>query len=107
MLVKELGAAGVILWPLLAIYVSLLIALRMRGVRDADLAICLAGALAAFIPLPIEGFSGFLGTSVAGGGAYYWFAIGVAAYWFAGPGRARSGRVMIRSVRSDASTAPA
>jgi hypothetical protein len=106
-LVKELGAPGLILWPLLAIYVSLLIALRMRGVRDGDLAICLAGALAAFIPLPIEGFSGFLGTSLAGGGAYYWFAIGVAAYWFAGPGRALSRRAVTRSVRSDASAAPA
>jgi len=86
-LVKELGAAGLILWPVIAIYVSLLIVRRIRRVRDGDLTICLAGALAAFIPLPIEGFSGFLGTSLPGGGAYYWFAIGVAAYWFAGPGR--------------------
>jgi hypothetical protein len=102
-LVKELGAAGLILWPLIAIYVSVLIARRMRRVRDGDLTICLAGALAAFIPLPIEGFSGFLGTSVPGGGAYFWFAIGVAAYWFAGPGRA----VARRASGSDGSPAPA
>jgi hypothetical protein len=86
-LVKELGLVGLILWPWLAIYVSILIARRIKGVGDGDLAICLAGALAGFIPLVIEGFSGFLGSSIAGG-VYYWFAIGVAAYWFAGPGRA-------------------
>lgn len=96
-LVKELGGPGLILWPLLSIYVSVLIVRSMRGVRDGDLAICLAGALAAFIPLPIEGFSGFLGTSLPAGGAYFWFAIGVAAYWFAGPGRALSRRAPVRS----------
>ena len=57
--------------------------------RDGELAICLAGALAAFIPLPIEGSTGFISGGAAGG-AYYWFAIGVVAYWFAGPGRAMS-----------------
>jgi hypothetical protein len=103
-LVKELGGPGLILWPLIAIVVSVLIARRIRGVRDGDLAICLAGALAAFIPLPIEGFSGFLGTSLAGGGAYFWFAIGVAAYWFAGPGRALSRRPLLRN---DVAPAPA
>lgn len=87
-LVKELGAPGLILWPLLSIYVSVLIVRRMRGIRDGNLALCLAGALAAFIPLPIEGTSGFIGRSLSGG-AYYWFAIGVAAYWLVGPGRAR------------------
>ena len=86
-LVKELGAPGLILWPLLTIYVSVLIATRIRGVRDGDLAICLAGTLAAFIPFPIEGESGFLGASTING-SYYWFAIGVAAYWLVGPGRA-------------------
>jgi hypothetical protein len=103
-LVKELGAPGLILWPLIAICVSILIARGIRGVRDGDLAICLAGALAAFIPLLIEGFSGFLGTSLPGGGAYFWFAIGVAAYWFAGPGRALSRQT---ATPTDGSSAPA
>jgi hypothetical protein len=98
-LVKELGAPGLLLWPLLAIYVSLLIARRMRRVRDGELAICLAGALAAFIPLPIEGTSGFI-SGGASSGAYYWFAIGVAAYWFAGPGLAAA-RGLVRG-RNDA-----
>jgi hypothetical protein len=86
-LVKELGAPGLILWPLISIYVSLLIVRRMRKVRDGDLAICLAGALAAFIPLPIEGTSGFISGGAASG-AYFWFAIGIVAYWLVGPGRA-------------------
>jgi hypothetical protein len=101
-LVKELGGPGLILWPLISISVSFLIVRRIRGVRDGDLAICLAGACAAFIPLPIEGFSGFLGTSLPGGGAYFWFVIGVAAYWFAGPGRALSRQTATRSDGSPA-----
>lgn len=84
-LVKELGLPGLILWPLLAIYVSVLFVRRIRRIRDPELAICLIGALAAFVPLPINGSSGF----VTGGpvGAYFWFAIGVAAYWLAGSRR--------------------
>lgn len=86
-LVKELGAAGLILWPLIPIYLSIFVIRRMRRVRDGELAICLAGAIAAFIPLPIEGSAGFISGGAASG-AYYWFAVGVIAYWFAGPGRA-------------------
>ena len=82
-LVKELGLPGLILWPLISFAISLLIVRRMRGVHDGELAICLAGALAAFIALPIEGTSGFIGGNLAGGG-YFWFAIGVTAYWLAG-----------------------
>jgi hypothetical protein len=95
-LVKELGAPGLILWPLISIYVSILLVRRMRWIRDGELAICLAGALAAFIPLPIEGFSGFL-TGTADTGAYFWFAIGIVAYWLVGPGLARA-----RAASSDA-----
>ncbi len=82
-LVKELGLPGLILWPLLAIYISLLVARRIRKVRDGELAVCLAGTIAAFVALPIEGSSGFVSGGVAGG-AYYWFAIGVVAYWLCG-----------------------
>ncbi|MHB8233575.1 MAG: hypothetical protein ACYDHT_02880 [Solirubrobacteraceae bacterium] len=87
-LVKELGLPGLILWPLTAIYISLLIVRRIRSIRDPELAVCLAGAFASFLPLIIEGSSGFLSGGLAGG-AYYWFAIGVAAYWLVG----RKGKV--------------
>jgi hypothetical protein len=91
-LVKELGAPGLLLWPLIAICVGLLIVRRIRSIRDPELAVCLAGALAAFAPLLIEGLSGFVSGSLAGG-AYYWFAIGIAAYWLAGRGHALAGAV--------------
>ena len=59
----------------------MLMATRLRRIRDPDLAVCLAGTLAALVPLLIEGSSGFLSGSTADG-PYYWFAVGVAGYWF-------------------------
>lgn len=83
-LVKELGLPGLILWPAMILYVSVITAIGLRKIRDSDLAICLAGTLAALGPLVIEGSSGFLSASTADG-PYIWFAVGVAAYWFARP----------------------
>jgi hypothetical protein len=105
-LVKELGAPGLILWPALAIFVALLIARSMRRIRDGELAIYLAGTLAAFIPFPIEGTSGFLGGSLAGG-AYYWFAVGVAAYWLVERRAVLSRAIPWVGTRDDVSVAPA
>jgi hypothetical protein len=108
-LVKELGAPGLILWPLIVIYVSIFVIRRMRRVRDGELALLLAGALAAFIPLPIEGTGGFISGGAATG-AYFWFAIGVVAYWFAGPGRAMAPEpepAREPTPRADAALAPA
>ncbi|MGO9490329.1 MAG: hypothetical protein ACLQBB_15055 [Solirubrobacteraceae bacterium] len=85
-LIKELGVPGLLLWPAMVVYVSLIVAMGMRRIKDPDLAVCLAGALAAFPPLLIEGTTGFLGGSTIDG-PYFFFAIGVAGYWFAGPGR--------------------
>jgi hypothetical protein len=83
-MIKELGVPGLILWPAIIIYVSIITAIGLRRIPDSDLAICLAGTLASFAPLLIEGTSGFLSASTADG-PYFWFAIGVAAYWFARP----------------------
>jgi hypothetical protein len=107
-LVKELGLPGLILWPLLSIFVSVMVVRRMRRIGDGELAICLAGALAAFIPLPIEGSTGFISGGAASG-AYFWFAIGIVAYWFAGPGRESPVGAPAQELvhRSDASPAPA
>ncbi|HTR89741.1 MAG TPA: hypothetical protein VMG62_06490 [Solirubrobacteraceae bacterium] len=102
-LVKELGVPGLVLWPAMTLYVMFLIAMGMRRVRDPDLAICLAGSLALFFVFPIEGFSAFLGSGAAIG-PYYWFALGVAGYWFAGPGRGRLGK---SSVDEDGQRTPA
>jgi hypothetical protein len=83
-LVKELGAPGLILWPLMVIYVSWLMVTGMHRIRDPDIAICLAGTMASFPLLLIQGLNAFLleGTVT---GPYFFFAIGVAGYWFARP----------------------
>lgn len=86
-LIKEVGVPGLILWPAIILYVSIIIAIGLRRIPDSDIAICLAGTLAPFAPLLLEGSSGFLSASTADG-PYYWFAVGVAAYWFARPRQA-------------------
>ena len=88
-LVKELGLPGLILWPAIIIYVSVITAIGLRRITDSDLAVCVAGTLAAFGPLLIEGSSGFLSAGTADG-PYFWFAVGVAAYWFGRPKREHS-----------------
>jgi hypothetical protein len=82
----ELGAPGLIVWVALTLYVILLVSGGMRAVGDGELAIMLAGAFAPFVALALEGFSGPFITSTASG-PYFWLAVGMAAYWFAGPGR--------------------
>ncbi len=87
-LANELGLPGVLLWLVLSVYMILFFVRGMPRVGDGDLAIYLAGAFAPFIALFIGGFSGESSVSAAQG-PYFWFAIGIAAYWFAGPGRHR------------------
>ena len=85
-LANELGVPGVLLWFALSVYMIFFVARGMRRVGDGDLAIILAAAFAPFIALFVGGFSGESAVSAAAG-PYFWFAIGIAAYWFAGPGR--------------------
>ena len=87
-IVNELGAPGLVVWVALYVYMIAFIARGMRRVRDGNLAIMLAGTFAPFIAIFIEQFSGPTSASAAAG-PYFWFVIGVAAYWFAGPGRMR------------------
>jgi hypothetical protein len=54
---------------------------RLRFTGDSELAIDLAGAMAPFVALTLEGFSGPFTTSACSG-PYFWFAVGIAAYWF-------------------------
>jgi hypothetical protein len=92
----ELGTPGLIVWVALTLYVIALAVTGMRGVADGELAIMLAGAFAPFVALALEGFSGPFITSTASG-PYFWLCVGMAAYWFAGPGRARRGAREVRS----------
>ena len=88
-LADELGAPGLILWAGLALNVIALAIRRLRRVLNVELRIYLAAVVAPIIALVLMGFSGPLSTSAALG-PFFWFAAGVAAYWFAGPGRAAS-----------------
>jgi hypothetical protein len=97
-LANEVGIPGVLMWFALSVYVIGLAALGMRRVRDDGLAIYLAGALAPFIALFVGGFSGALNSSAVAG-PYFWFAIGIVAYWFVGPGR--KSRLMRRANPGD------
>lgn len=99
----ELGAPGLIVWVALTLYVIALATLGIRHFRgDGELAIMLAGAFAPFVALTLEGFSGPFITSTASG-PYFWLAIGIAAYWFAGPGRRQ---LLRRDADEPAATSP-
>ena len=60
---------------------------RLRRIVDVELRIDLAAVVAPVIALVLMGFSGPLSTSAALG-PYFWFAAGIAAYWFTGARRA-------------------
>jgi MFS family permease len=103
---NELGAPGLLVWVGLALYMMALVAFAMRRVRDPDLAIYLAAAFAPFFALFIEGSSGPLSNSTAAG-PYFWFAIGIAAYWLVGPGRRSHLMAPVRSLAAPAVVAKA
>jgi len=84
LLMKELGAPGLLLWIGFTLNVILLAGMRMRRVRDQELRIYLLGALVAFLALTVQGFSG--PTLAVTTGAFLWFVPGVISYWFAGEG---------------------
>jgi hypothetical protein len=81
LIADELGGPGLLIWVGMSIYVIVLVGRRLRNTADSELAIDLAGAMAPFVALTLEGFSGPFTTSAAAG-PYFWFAIGIAAYWF-------------------------
>ncbi len=85
-LANEVGVPGVLLWLAMSLYMILLFVRGMRDTRDTDLALYFAGVFAPFIGLFVGGSSGALNSSAAAG-PYFWFAIGVAAYWLVGPRR--------------------
>jgi hypothetical protein len=85
LLVVETGAPGMLLWVGLTINVLMLACLRLRRIVDPELRTYLVAVFAAFIAFTADGFAGPT-LSGAPAGVYLWFAIGIAAYWLAGPG---------------------
>ncbi len=78
----ELGAPGLLLWIALSIYIVALAVRAIPKIKDGELVIMLAGIFGPFVALILTGFSGPFMTSSAHG-PYFWFVIGVAAYWLA------------------------
>ena len=81
LIADELGAPGLLLWVALSFFIVAVVARGLRSVRDPDLAIMLAAALAPFAAMIGTGLSGPFETSAVLG-PYFWLAIGITAYWF-------------------------
>lgn len=74
------------MWLALSIEILVLIIRFLPKMPNVDIRIALAGVFAVFIAHLVMGLRGaFMDTSAAG--SYFWFSFGIAAYWFAGPGR--------------------
>lgn len=82
----ELGAPGLILWIALTLQVIALALRRLPRIADVEVRIGLAAVFAVFVAFALMGLRGAFMSSAAGG-PFFWFTVGIAAYWFAGPGR--------------------
>jgi O-antigen ligase len=85
-LIDELGLPGLLLWIAFSIRLLVLALRRLRRIPDVELRLYLAAVFSTFIAFTIMGFSGPTMASAAFG-PYFWLTAGIAAYWFAGPGR--------------------
>jgi hypothetical protein len=85
-LMDELGLPGLLLWVALSLRVVFYVLRRLSQVEDLDIRISLAAVFATFIALLLMGTNGPV-TASAAAGPFFWFAVGIAAYWFLGPGR--------------------
>jgi hypothetical protein len=83
--VLELGVVGLLLWVGLSIKLIVLVLRRLRRVADVALRVDLAAVFAALLAIAVMGFSGPT-TYTSPSGPFFWFAVGIAAYWLAGPG---------------------
>ena len=88
----ELGLAGLLLWIALSVKVIVLGVRRLRRIGDIELRLSLAAIFATLIAFTIMGFSGPTTSSIPFG-PFFWFAVGIAAYWFS-DGREREQAVL-------------
>jgi hypothetical protein len=77
----ELGLPGLILWVALSVTLIALAVTGLRRIGDLELRLLLAGVFATVIAFTIMGFVGPTMSNLPFG-PYFWFALGVAAYWF-------------------------
>jgi len=96
----ETGAPGLLLWLALSAEIIILIIRWLPKMPEIDIRIALAGVFAAFFAHLAMGLKGaFMDTTAAG--SYFWFSFGIAAYWFAGPGRPQMARRKKRDARRE------
>jgi hypothetical protein len=95
----ELGAPGLILWVALTIEVIVIVIRRLPRVSDVDIRILLAAVFAVFIAHTVMGIRGaFMDATSAG--AFFWFSLGIAAYWLSGSRSRRGGAEPARGARA-------
>ena len=75
----ELGIPGEILYLGLSLTVLVLAISRLRRVEDPDTRLMVAAVVSIIAAFLVAGLNGPIAANV--GGAYYWFATGIAAYW--------------------------
>jgi hypothetical protein len=75
-----------LLWIAFSAKLLTLVLPRLRRITDFELRLELAAIFSSIIGFTVMGFSGPTMTSAVLG-PFFWFAAGIAAYWFAGPGR--------------------
>jgi hypothetical protein len=104
LILDELGIPGLLLWVAFEIRLLVLAVPGLRRIADFELRLDLAAVFASFMAFIVMGFSGSTMTSAVFG-PFFWFAAGIAAYWFAGPGRAAFGASSVRAVGVRAASA--
>jgi hypothetical protein len=77
----ELGLPGLLLWCALSISVISLAVSRLRRIGDVELRLYLAAVFATIIAFTVMGLVGPTMSSLPFG-PFFWFAVGIAAYWF-------------------------
>ena len=82
---KEAGLPGLIVWSATIVTMLLLAFKRIRQIVDPELQIYLAAVFAPVFAMFFMSFEGPVSQSQVLA-PFFWFALGVAAYWLAGPG---------------------
>ncbi|HTQ68956.1 MAG TPA: hypothetical protein VMI13_09735 [Solirubrobacteraceae bacterium] len=82
---KEVGLPGLIVWVTTILTMIVLAFRRIRLLADPELQVYLAAIFAPIFAMFFMSFEGPLSQSQVLA-PYFWFALGVAAYWLAGPG---------------------
>ena len=82
---KEVGLPGLIVWPATLLTMLWLAFTRIRRLVDPELHLYLAAIFAPIFAMFFMSFEGPVSQSQVLA-PFFWFALGVAAYWLAGPG---------------------